>query len=351
MPRFFAVGYAILLLTAGLFPFQGWRDSGVPVWAFLGYHWPYYFSRFDFGINIAAFLPLGMACRQEARRSWGPFGAWLITVLLCSSFSFCIETIQVFLPNRNASNVDLLANSLGGVLGALLPPVFRRLPFALAFRRWRYHVFAEGMLADYGLALAVIWFVAQCNPALPMFGIVVQPHGLPQPFESPIPDPALFLRLLEVGGALLHFWGVAIFLATLLKSHRYFLKAIVSLSGMTLLIKLFLAGILLTPSFFFSWLNLNIVLAQCIGWLLLPAILRLRRRYLAGIAILMLLAEQLISYYWPLTANPVAMLHLFRWSLGHLQNFNAVADLAADIWPVSAVLYFVLFIYQRWRDV
>lgn len=349
VPRFFALGFAILLLWAGLFPFTGWRDNGTPLWAFLSYHWPYYFSRFDFGLNIVAFIPLGIACRQDFRQRHHAVAAWIISAGLCALLSFTIESVQMFLPGRNASNVDLLANSLGGMLGALIPPVFRRLPFSLEIRRWRYHVFAEGLLADYALVLGVIWFIAQSDPAMPMFGIVVKPQGLPQPFESPISDPGLFLRILEVSGSLVHFLCVSIFVAMLVRSNRYFYPILLTLSLLTLLMKLALAGLLLTPGYLFSWLNLNIALAQCLGWLILPLLIRFKRVYLALGGLVLILLEQVISYHWPLTANPVAMLHIFKWSLGHLQNFTAVANLAADLWPCLVVFYFLAFLLFKYQ--
>ena len=55
--------------------------------------------------------------------------------------------------------------------------------------RWRW-LLADNS-ADYALMLVALWFLTQINPASPLFGVVVMP-GMPQPFESPIADPALF---------------------------------------------------------------------------------------------------------------------------------------------------------------
>lgn len=349
IPRFVAFWLSLLLLTAGLFPLQGWQDTGVPFGAFLGYDWPYYFSRFDFGLNIVAFMPLGAALWLDGRRRRLGWHAWLRAVLLSGALSLLIEVLQQYLPDRNASNVDLLANTLGGALGALLPVWGRKLPFAAMLFRWRHQVFRDGPLADFGVVLLLLWLVGQTNPATPLFGIVLLPTGLPQPFESPISDPALFLRLLEGGGAALHFTSVGIFLATLLQRPQHTLRAMLIMAIGALLVKGVMAGMLLKPAAFFSWLNLTVVIGQVLGWLVLASIFRLPRRYQAILAILLLLGGEVVSYYWPLTANPVAMLQLFRWSMGHLQNFNAVADLAADLWPLAGLLYFSTYLYQRWR--
>ncbi|MFO1234157.1 MAG: hypothetical protein U1E47_03455 [Rivihabitans pingtungensis] len=62
--------------------------------------------------------------------------------------------------------------------------------------------------------------VSRINPANPLFGVVVMPEGLPQPFESPIADPALFLFLLEAGGAMLNLTATLLFIASFLARRR-----------------------------------------------------------------------------------------------------------------------------------
>ncbi len=349
VPRYFAWAWAGVLLVAGWFPFSGWEDTGVPLFAFLTYDWPYYFSRFDFGLNIAAFVPLGATIWLDRRRRGGIRG-WLIAVILGGLLSLLIELVQVYLPGRDASKVDLLANTLGAAVGAALAAVWRKLPFAPALARLRHRLFVNGAVADLGLVLLLVWLLAQINPALPLFGVVVKPVGLPQPFESPLQDPALFLRLLEIGGATLHFLNVGMFLATLLRIHQHPLRAMALLAVSALLIKLLMAGMLLNPGDFFSWLNLNVLAAQLIGWLLLAAVCRLHRRWLALLGILTMVASEAVSYFWPLNANPIAMLELFRWSLGHLQNFSAVASLAADAWPLGTLIYFALYLRFHGRE-
>lgn len=346
-PRYFAVGYVALLLVAGLYPFRDWFDSGIPTWAFLGFPWPFYFTWFDFCLNILAFLPLGIALYMDFHRKKPGWLAWLLAGLLCFALSFSIETVQVYVPNRVASNVDLFANTLGGFLGGILPGLLAKLPFSQAIRRWRHVAFADGALADFGVALLIIWFIAQMNPAQPLFGIVVEPGGLPEPFVSPLDNPALFLRLLEIGGAILHFVSVGILLATLLRPHRYFMRWMALLVLFALTLKLLMAGMLLRRDEFYSWLNVNVLEAQLIGWLLLGVIYRLRRWAQVVLGILALICTEIIAYLWPLTDNPAAIFQLFRHTIGHVRNFNAVANLAADMWPLGMAIYFVWYLIWR----
>lgn len=68
-------------------------------------------GRADILLNVALFVPLGFLLE----RSLGVTR----TALLCLLASLAIETIQLFLPGRWSTLSDLLANGLGGLLGAL----------------------------------------------------------------------------------------------------------------------------------------------------------------------------------------------------------------------------------------
>ncbi len=45
---------------------------------------------------------------------------YLACVVICCSYSFIIECIQYFIPNRMFDLLDMLANVLGTVLGVIL---------------------------------------------------------------------------------------------------------------------------------------------------------------------------------------------------------------------------------------
>ena len=67
----------------------------------------------EFGANIALFIPLGLLMGFGLRRFWLAVGLGVLATSL-------IEASQwLFLPQRFASGFDILANSLGALLGAL----------------------------------------------------------------------------------------------------------------------------------------------------------------------------------------------------------------------------------------
>ncbi len=74
----------------------------------------------DVAVNIAGFVPLGLiVCACFAWRS-GRWKAILNTVLACGLLSFVIEVLQYYIPSRGSGTTDIITNTMGAALGALL---------------------------------------------------------------------------------------------------------------------------------------------------------------------------------------------------------------------------------------
>jgi hypothetical protein len=85
--------------------------------------WPEHFNRsaaVDAIVNIAGFVPLGLATCFCLRfwTGWSMSRCVAMTILVGASASLAIELLQVFLPTRDSSLADLVANILGTALGA-----------------------------------------------------------------------------------------------------------------------------------------------------------------------------------------------------------------------------------------
>lgn len=77
--------------------------------------------------NIFGFIPVAfffsLVLRGRIHKQW----LTIITVtMLAFLLSFLIESVQAYLPTRSSSQLDLLCNSIGGLLGALIVFVFGR---------------------------------------------------------------------------------------------------------------------------------------------------------------------------------------------------------------------------------
>lgn len=74
----------------------------------------------EFTANIALFVPFGMLAMTAFRmRVWSTTAAGLATSLL-------IEGVQLFLPTRYSTVSDLIANTAGALIGALVVAAWRR---------------------------------------------------------------------------------------------------------------------------------------------------------------------------------------------------------------------------------
>lgn len=114
--------YLALVLTATMWPTPldaGYESAitrlldllhrhGLPEW--FGY------GKFEFTANIAMFVPLGFLVALIL-----PERGWWLVMLLIPAFSAGIEFLQgEFLAARFASGWDVVANTLGGYLGAVV---------------------------------------------------------------------------------------------------------------------------------------------------------------------------------------------------------------------------------------
>src|SRR5882724_7729315 len=110
----------------------------------------------DVLLNVLLFIPLGAGLRLLGR-------SWRQVTLLGAALSFAIETAQYFaISGRDASLGDLLTNTAGAALGALL---------AASWRVWLVPTPRSARLLS--LAAALIWLSqvavtgAAVRPALP----------------------------------------------------------------------------------------------------------------------------------------------------------------------------------------
>lgn len=85
------------------------HGHGLPQW-FVGYR------KVEFAANILLFVPFGMILTLRLHRRW-----WLLAVVLAAAVSGAVELAQaIFLPERVPAWSDIVANTAGALIGALL---------------------------------------------------------------------------------------------------------------------------------------------------------------------------------------------------------------------------------------
>jgi hypothetical protein len=104
----------LIIPKKALGPRREMLESAIDYW-----RGPVYIT--DVFLNVIVFVPLGFLTYIVLRRRM--MGFLIPFLLACTAMFLCslsIEIAQHFLPTRNSSMMDVVSNSLGGVIGAIL---------------------------------------------------------------------------------------------------------------------------------------------------------------------------------------------------------------------------------------
>jgi VanZ family protein len=331
LPQYLALLYGLMIVYASLEPFSGWMMPlpGTPYFLFAPEKAR--FVRFDVAINVVAYAPFGFFLaligdrRSEAARfaSGAGIGALL---------SLAVESIQMLLPTRDASVIDLASNALGASIGALLALAFIRVPGLRALmRRWRHRLFLSNRSGDLGLALLGIWLLSQMNPGIPLFAATFDPSlELTRDFPG---------TLLQAAQSAFNVIGVGLFLALLLRRRGDFGIAVLILIAWALMLKAAAATLMLKSAAWESWLQPGVSLGVAVGAVVLLAAVWLPRPARTTVCAVALLSSLVAPLLAPDLWHVRAPLALFDWRYGQLLNFNGLTHAVLVVWPLLASVY------------
>jgi VanZ family protein len=344
LARYLFVAYLLLVVFASLHPFSGWHDRGLSAFAFLTASFNRPVPAFDLVVNVLGYIPLGfLAVLAAYPRLRGVPG--FVSGLACSILlTFTLESLQLYLPTRTSSNLDLLANTAGGALGALAAVAATKpLMDAGALHRLRGELFLPGRQTDLGLVLLGLWLFSQLNPETLLFGtgdlrdLFKEPSGKLYPAE-------VFLRV-EAGVACANGLAAGLLAACLVERNQPTRGVVMLLMAAALAAHGFAFGLLVKPQDALSWVTPGALygVAGSIALLMIAVALpRAAQLPLVGFA---LLAATAIVNLAP--ANPYSTATLSLWQQGHYLNFNGLTRLVSIVWPFAAMLYLVLLAADR----
>jgi len=339
-PRHLALVYVALLICASLYPMKGWRETGLPIFDFLVAPWPKYFEFGEIVINLIGYVPLGLVVVPALPRRWTWKKKIAVTVSFAVLLSLCMETTQNFLPTRVASNVDLSANSLGALLGALIGLLWGQAIFApgRGLARWRERTIADGGLAgDAALILIILWVFVQLTPDQLLFagGELRRPLDIAPPLSF---DPGRLIAF-ETAQTASMMLAIGLFARCTLRTSGSVL--VVALLALGIGARLIGSACFFVPSSPLAWLTPGVQYGFFTGAVLLFIALRLPRvaqHALAGASLLMacvLINMMPESPYFlrSVSDGPVIIRR------ANYPNFYALCRLIAAIWPFVALAY------------
>jgi VanZ family protein len=331
-----AAAYLLVVVYASLQPFRGWREPPPEVLHFLGAPWPRFITLQDVAVNLAAYVPLGLLLSIGYGARYGAAQGVVAATLGAALLSLSMEAAQMFLPSRIASNVDLIANSLGALLGAMAAPLLapsRMLGAKLHAARHR--LFLEGMAADAGGVIVLLWLVTQFHSTTPLFGS----GNLRGTFDLPsylTHTPGLAFSS-EVITVLFNLLGVGLLLCALLRDGARALPPVMgAVIGIALAVKVFTAVALVQSPSPFAWLTPGVAAGLAGGCLLLYAGARLpRTAQLALAAACIALAAVTINIA---PDNPYQTIppRLLSPGAGHFLSLSGIVRAISELWPLLA---------------
>jgi VanZ family protein len=331
-----AAVWACLLAYASLYPFLPLRlpspDKLRGVFAFSGM-----VIRSDVVFNVVAYVPFGMLLCLYFRSQGESRNAIARAALVAAGFSAAMEVLQLFIPGRVTSIVDLATNVTGALLGSL---VFADPLYAMATRplgEARERIVVPGAYGDAGLVMVMLWLLAQLNPALPFFGAGDVARGIE-------PD----LVALQWAAVAMGICGFALFLSALLESGVGSLRATLALLSLALWLKFAMASFILQPHASADWARGGRIEGVVVGLLAFMPLRRMGRLTRIYLAFVLILAGALFAKLFGAYSAMDEFLRLFRWPHGQLASFATLTRFIHELWPFAAVVFLVaLFFHAR----
>jgi len=337
LPFQLASAYTLLALYGSLYPFSGWRDSGIFPLDFLSTGWLRYTTTFDLVINVFAYLPLGFLWATVLSVRLKPAAAFVAAVLVGGLLSLGVETVQNFLPSRVPSNLDFASNTVGALIGAAAGLRWGRdLLDGGRLHTWRERRFLTGPTGDRGLLLVALWLLTQLNPETFLFGNgnLRGLLGLPAALDF---DAGRFGEL-EMATVAAQTVAIALVGSRLATNHPVLLP--LALLGAALLVKSFALMLLMDGVQGFAWMTPGTLGGLALGLVLWVVALKLPAGDQQALAAMALMLATVLANLMP--DNPYLENTLRIWQQGHFLNFNGLTRLTSSLWPFLALPWLML---------
>lgn len=353
--------FTLLVIYASLYPFSGWVSNGISPFAFLTAPKPRYVTEFDVLTNVLGYCPLGALVVLALHPRVSGARATLLAFGAGALLSFAMEALQTWLPSRISSNIDLITNALGALLGAAVVAPFT----AALIDRSRLGTLRAAWFephATFAIVLILLWPFAQIFPQEHLFGMgaivrewVTDPDSWPMAALTLVfpgldqlregiglkPDDMQSQQLLESLTTACAWIGTGLFASVAMRRHAPMIRLLVALLTSALLIKAAAAELQFPEDNTFNWLSEGGRFGLLTGSLILVLLLRLPRWLRGVLAMVTLLALVILTNVLP--PNPYAWVSEQGWRLGRFVHFNGLALWLGWLWP------FLAFCYLAWR--
>ena len=161
--------YNLFIIYTTLYPFSAWQSNGIGLFEFWSDPKSIYISRMDIWLNVLGYIPLGALWVWRWHPKPNGIVAIFLSTAICSLLSFCLESLQTYLPMRVPSQLDWYTNTFGGFMGASIAMIFS--PYVLSKTKivtWYRLTFNN---SSFAICLCILWFLASIFPHPYWFGL------------------------------------------------------------------------------------------------------------------------------------------------------------------------------------
>ena len=357
-----ALIYTALIVFASLFPFDGWRAQGIdPLVFLLAPLPPPYWTGFDVVINVIGYAPLGFLLALGTLRSGQGHAVpgWVVVALATLAgmvLTLAMEFLQIYLPRRVPSNLDLLLNVAGTLAGALCAALLERWGALDRWSSFRARWFVPD--AAGGMVLLALWPMALLFPAALPFGLGQVLERLEvalidlladTPFLDWLPVRDGALEPLSPSGELLCV-TLGLLIPCLLgycvirqPTRRTVFAVGVVVLGVA--VTALSAALSWGPAHAWGWLSLPARVGVLGVWVLALPALVLTRRTCAALLLVVLVWHLALLNEAPTSAYFAQTLQI--WEQGRFIRFYGLGQWLGWLWPYAALLYVVVLVSRR----
>lgn len=353
--------YLLLVAYASLYPLTGWHDVGISPTAYLFAPWPSYWDRFDVIANALGYIPIGFLVAFLILRPRKHTGIYYLYAVLTATlfgggFSFVLEALQTYLPNRYPSLADLLLNASGACFGGLIALAMRYMGL---IARWSY--FRNNWVAPntrWVLVLLILWPFALLIPSMIPFGLGQILERLElfavellrgTPYLEYIPQRSIELQPLHD-----HVYSVCVMLGLVTPCLLAFIairKPTQRLVALAFWIVMGCAILTLSwalsygPQHAAEWLTSKTIIGVVTALVFALVCSRISASLNAGIAWIAILFNLLLVNSTGLTTY--YLLTLQMWEQGQFVRFHGLVQWAGWIWPFCALIVIPWYMLRK----
>jgi glycopeptide antibiotics resistance protein len=159
--------YGGLVIYTSLLPLAGWRIPQSPILD-LKFWWSAPTDRNDLLLNLLVYIPFGFLGGYRFAFAYSRSRSVVAASLLGVLVSLAVETTQAFLPTRDTSLSDLILNSTGACMGAMLSQLREPPDCVRHVRQVLQRTFLrDGLMSSLGLLVLGLWALDQICPFVP----------------------------------------------------------------------------------------------------------------------------------------------------------------------------------------